>query len=132
MYGNYYNGMNYGGYPNPYTPAVPDGLAQLRAGQGQQAPTLPGMIWVLGESEARSYPVAPGGKVVLWDKDTPTIFIKAADGTGLPSFKILEYRERGELTAPAAQTAQSGDYITRKEFEEWAAKFTPGEVENGG
>lgn len=126
MYGNYY-GMN--GYPNPYAQPVPDGLAQLRAGQQMtQAQNVPGMIWVLGESEARSYPVAAGNTVVLWDRDTPTIFIKSADASGIPSLRVLEWKDR-EKTNEAPQT---GEYLTRKEFEEWAAKFTPQEVNNNG
>lgn len=127
MYGNNYYGMNYGGYPNPYT-GVPDGLSQLRAAQGQQAPAMPGMIWVLGEAEARSYPVAANTTVVLWDKDTPTIFIKSADASGIPSLRVLEWKDR----SPAPQAAPAGEYITRKEFEEWAAKFKPQEVEDNG
>ena len=32
------------------------------------------MIWVLGQTEAESYPVAPNNSVVLWDKNNPTIY----------------------------------------------------------
>lgn len=124
MYGNYY-GMS--GYPNPYAQAVPDGLAQLRANQ-QPQPSVPGMIWVLGESEARSYPVAAGSTVVLWDRDTPTIFIKSADASGIPSLRVLEWKDKEKT----AQEPQAGEYLTRKEFEEWAAKYAPQEVNNNG
>lgn len=135
MFRNYYNEMNYEGYQNPYTPAVPDRLAQLRAGQGQQAPTMPGMIWVLGEAEARSYPVLPNTTVVLWDRDTPTIFIKSANPAGMPSLDILEWKRRSPEPQEAAQSQHAIDpskYVTREEFEALKQKISSQEVENDG
>lgn len=135
MYGNYYGMNNYGGYQTPYSPAVPDGLAQLRAGQGLQTPTMPGMIWVLGEAEARSYPVSPNTTVVLWDRDTPTIFIKSANPAGMPSLDILEWKRRSPEPQEAAQsqpTIDTNRYVTREEFEALKQKIGAQEVENNG
>ena len=52
------------------------------------------MIWVLGEVEATSYPVAPNNTVILWDKNQQTIYIKSANAQGIPSMRILDYSDR--------------------------------------
>ena len=87
--------------------AVPDMLNQYK-GQYQQ-PMQPqpmpqqmmpapipsnDMIWVLNESEATSYPVAPNNTVTLWDKNEPTIYIKSVNAQGVPSMRILDFTER--------------------------------------
>ena len=48
-----------------------------------QQPSAPvnDMLWVLNESEATSYPVAPNNTVTLWDKNEPTIYIKSVNCT---------------------------------------------------
>ena len=79
----------YGQQPTfPNGNAVPDMLNQYK-GQYQQ-PMQPqpmpqqmmpalvpsnDMIWVLGEIEATSYPVAPNNTVTLWDKNEHTVYI---------------------------------------------------------
>ena len=134
MYGNYF--PPYWQQPNyyPMNGAMPDRLIQLREGQTpppQQASNN-GIIWVLGESEAKSYPVAPGNTVILWDKDNPTIFIKSADAAGIPSLRILDWKERShQVPFENAQNA-SADYVRREEFEALRAKIealTAGEKE---
>lgn len=54
------------------------------------------MIWVLNESEAAAYPVAPNCSVVLWHKSEPILYIKSASMQGVPSMKIIDYKERTE------------------------------------
>lgn len=54
------------------------------------------MIWVLGEIEATSYPVAPNNTVVLWDKNNKSIYLKSVDSRGIPSMRILDYSVRNE------------------------------------
>ena len=93
MYGNYY-GMGFQPSYFPAGGAMPDNLAQLRNQQMQAQPAPQcgnGIIWVLGEAEAKGYPVAPGNTVILWDKDNPTIFVKSADASGIPSLRILDW-----------------------------------------
>ena len=99
----------YNGYPQVFYPQQPQGqLEQLRAAQyqpqpvmmptmqGQTAPTDSGFIWVQGEAAARGYLVANGSRVLLLDADSDTFYIKEAAG---------------------------GEYVTRKEFDELAAKL---------
>lgn len=75
-----------------------------------------GIIWVQGEAGAKAYPVAPNTTVQLWDSETQTIFLKSADGSGMPSMKILDYTIRDNSVAKNPVTDMSG-YVTREEFE---------------
>lgn len=143
-----YNGYSYGGYPanGYYNPPVPDQLAQLRGAQMQQ-PAMPinnqpmqmqpqnnfqmqqqttpqqnsnEMIWVQGEAAAKSYIIAPGNTVILWDSENPVIYIKSSDASGIPSMKILDYTERIGMSKMPLNSIQEQEcnYVTR---DEWAA-----------
>ena len=57
------------------------------------------MIWVLNETEATSYPVAPNNSVTLWDKNRDTVYIKSVNMQGIPSMRILDYSERMSETS---------------------------------
>lgn len=88
-------------YFTPNAGAAVDVLNQYKYGMMQpQMPQMPAMqpanemIWVLGEVEATSYPVAPNNTVTLWDKNTPTIYIKSVNAQGVPSMRILDFTER--------------------------------------
>ena len=72
-----------------------------------------GMIWVQGEAAAKSYMVAPGMTVALWDSESETIYLKSTDLTGMPSMRILEYTERKTKTHEPSKE----DYISREEFD---------------
>ena len=108
----YYNG---GYYPQYQNGAVPDMLNQYK-GQYQQpimqqpmfqqmqtmaqpTPTND-MIFVLNEAEATSYPVAPNNSVILWDKNNDVVYIKSVNMQGVPSFRVLDYKERTSDNAP--------------------------------
>ena len=58
------------------------------------------MLWVLNETEATSYPVAPNNSVTLWDKNKDTVYIKSVNMQGVPSMRILDYTERTAENAP--------------------------------
>lgn len=108
-YGNPYFNQQQGYYNNG---AMPDMLNQQKM-QYQQMPnqqptamhTDP-MLWVLGQTEAESYPVAPNNTVTLWDKNQPTIYIKSANAQGVPSIRVLDFTER---TANAHKTPEKHD-----------------------
>lgn len=123
----------YAPYPQQYyTPsngAAVDVLNQYKYGQ-QPIPQMPmqqlpmmqptnDMIWVLGEVEATSYPVAPNNTVTLWDKNTPTIYIKSANAQGVPSMRILDFTERtqgAQNNATQHQCGCAGKYVPIDEF----------------
>lgn len=104
------NGNSYGSpYGNGYYP--------------QQHPQQPSMIWVSCEQEARSYMVAPNVGVALWDSGAPRVYLKQADASGRPSFRVFDLVERTDgLASPSTAQQETGAaYVTRKEFEELAA-----------
>ena len=114
----------------PYQPnyygangSVPDMLDRykyqpMQPMQPMQMPTND-MFWVLGEVEAMSYPVAPNNTVTLWDKNTPTIYIKSVNAQGVPSIRILDFTERtqgAENRAQEHKCACAGKYAPIDEF----------------
>lgn len=122
----------YGGYPpyqqqGYYPAAAQDQLAQLRQGQYQQPAQQPsgnGMIWVQGESAARSFMVAPGNTVMLMDSDANTFYLKSADASGVPQpLRIFDYTERTAAPKTASAAPQAADYVTRSEFDALAARI---------
>lgn len=84
------------------------------------------MLWVLGEVEAQSYPVAPNNTVTLWDKNQPTIYIKSANAQGVPSMRVLDFTERavnGSKT-PENHICKCGDkFVTKEEFSALQGKY---------
>ena len=80
----------YNPYTNPYMQ------------QPQQPPTQ-SLIWVQGEAGAKSYLVAPGQTVALWDSENQTIYLKSADASGMPSMRILDYKIRDAMNAPKSE-----------------------------
>ena len=75
------------------------------------------MIWVLGQTEAESYPVAPNNSVVLWDKNNPTIYVKSVNANGVPSMRTLDFTERTQNGSqmPAEHACKCGDKFATKE-----------------
>jgi hypothetical protein len=96
----------YGGFPATYQPIIQAPQYQAPQQQNQQG----GLIWVQGEAAAKSYMVAPGNTVQLWDSEEKIIYLKSADPSGMPSMKILDYTIRGEeKEAPAVEYATKED-----------------------
>ena len=108
----------YNGYPATYQPIYPvQGTQMSYANQQQQN----GIIWVQGEAGAKSYMVAPNNTVQLWDSESQTIYLKSADASGMPSFKILDYTIRDSVkTAANSPVSVSQDnlsgYATKDEI----------------
>lgn len=128
-YGNYAPFYR-GGYFNPMqTPTMPmaenqNQFAQQYQPPVQQQPVAPitnqssdMMLWVLGQTEAESYPVAPNNTVILWDKNEPTIYIKSVNMQGVPSMRILDFTERtvNATKMPEQHDCQCGDKFATKE-----------------
>ena len=141
---------NYG-YQYPYygsQPPMQDNLEQLRmnANQMQNAvvqPPMPsqpmqvqqpnnGLIWVQGESGAKSYLVAPNATVMLMDSEGERFYLKSADASGMPlPLRIFDYKERQnaptiDFKAPTSDFSElDGKYITREEFERRMESIAP-------
>lgn len=78
-------------------------------------------IWVQGEAGAKSYLVAPNTDVTLWDSEAQVIYLKAADASGLPSMKILDYTIRGAETPKMPLEPQPAvdltGYVLKSDFD---------------
>lgn len=134
------------GYQPYYGQPMPDQLAQLRQNQmmqnqlyqnqlqqnpmmqtpmaqPQQMAQQSGTItWVQGEAAAKSFPVANGATVTLWDSERQTIYIKSVDITGKPDdMRIIDYVERPR-TPQGAVSIPVQEYVTREEFAALAAR----------
>jgi hypothetical protein len=105
----------YGYYPQFQNGAVPDMLNQYKGqyqqpipqmqqnipAQNMQMPIQPTpqkpsneLIWVQGLEGAKGFLVAPNNTVVLWDTENPVIYVKSADASGIPSMRVLDFKER--------------------------------------
>ena len=100
------------GYQAPYQQSYyPMQNYQTQQTQSQQT----GIIWVQGEAAAKSYPVAPNTSVALWDSEANVIYIKSADGSGMPSMKIVDYTMR-ETGPRRAEISSQNDYVTKDDL----------------
>ena len=127
-YGNYAPFYR-GGYFNPMqTPTMPTMAEnQNQFAQPYQTPMQPppmatptpnnDMIFVLGQNEAESYPVAPNATVTMWDKNQKTFYIKTANAQGIPSMQIYDFTERVEnpQKSPEKHDCQCGNKFILKE-----------------
>ena len=103
----------------PYNGAMNDTLNQFKGQYVNQIPTPNqqpknggnDMIWVQSEAGAKAFLVAPNTTVVLWDTESPTIYVKSADMNGVPSMRILDFVERGV----PVQNVAVANYATAEE-----------------
>lgn len=130
MYGNYapfYRGGFFNPMQTPTMPNVAENQGQfvqpyqtpLQTNPIPMAQPTNDMIWVLGQTEAESYPVAPNNSVVLWDKSTPTIYVKSVNTQGIPSMRILDFTERTQnaTQTPVEHDCKCGDkFVTKDDF----------------
>lgn len=103
----------YNGFPATYQPVY-----QIPQQQTQQQN---GIIWVSGEAGAKAYMVAPNNTVQLWDSESQTIYLKSADASGMPSFKVLDYTVRetaknGANTVPVISDDKLSTFATKDEI----------------
>lgn len=96
-------------YYNPY-------MTQMQ----MQQPVMPvqaqqqnnnGLIWVQGETGAKSYLVAPNSTVLLMDSENQRFYLKSSDASGMPlPLRIFEYTEKTQNASNKAQETQTVDY----------------------
>ncbi len=112
-----YNSYFPAGYQQMYYPQQNQmqGTQMSPQNQPQLAPNS-NLIWVQGEAGAKSYLVAPNQTVQLWDSENQVIYLKSADGSGMPSIKTLDYTIRDAQASAEAQKAAEGKYISKDEL----------------
>lgn len=134
-YGNYAPFYR-GGYFNPMQAPTMSNMTENQFAQPYQTPMqaqqMPAptfnndMIFVLGQNEAESYPVAPNATVTMWDKNQKTFYIKTANAQGIPSMQIYDFVERAAdaQKSPTEHTCQCGNkFVPKEDFNELQAKF---------
>ena len=141
-YPNFYQG---GYYPQYQNGAVPDMLNQYKGQYQQQMPMVQqpiqqmpmqnipqpipsnDMIWVLSEGEAQSYPVAPNNSVILWDKNSDGVYIKSVNAQNVPSFRVLDYKERTPDNAPKPPVEHEckcgSKFVSKDDFKALQSEF---------
>ena len=103
-------------YPQMYAQSYQQ--PQMAQNQGNNA-----MIWVQGESGAKSYLVAPNTTVVLFDSESQTIYLKSADATGLPNMRVLDYTIRDQKAHNGVFNNPVGDFATKQEMDALRAEL---------
>lgn len=86
----------------------------------QPAQTNDGIIWVQGESGAKSFLVAPNKSVLLMDSESQKFYIKTSDASGMPlPLRIFEYTEK----KAAVEQIKTEEYVTREEYQNLIGKI---------
>ena len=84
------------------------------------------LIFVLDENAARSYPVANGQKVTLWDKNYPKFYIKSVDQNGIPGFRkfsFIEETDQPNIETPKPVQTPTDEYVTKADFDAFAKRI---------
>lgn len=110
-------------YPQmyPYQPQIQPQIPQPTP-QPQQNNSP--MIWVQGETGAKSYLLAPNTTLPLWDSESQSIFLKSTDASGMPSMKILDYTIREQTGQKPTVAEPQVDYVTHKELSDLREEIT--------
>ncbi len=89
-----------------------------------------GFIWVQGPEGAKGFLVAPNNTVILWDTESPTIYVKSADASGIPSMRVLDFKERSSNASQTAENAPitheckcGSKFVPKADFEALEGKY---------
>ena len=110
------------GFPMNYNQMYPQMPIMPQMPQSQPNDSL---IWVQGETGAKSYLIAPNKTVPLWDSEAQTIYLKSADASGMPSMKVLDYTIRENANTPLRDpiNRKEEEYVTKEELDLILGKF---------
>lgn len=95
-------------------------MQSVQPEQVAQQPVNQGLLWVQGESGAKSYLVAPNATVLLMDSEGTRFYLKSTDNAGMPSLRTFEYTEILPDAPQASQSVQNNlddKYVTRAEYD---------------
>lgn len=104
------NGYYYPQQPTfqPYNYSMQNQAQTNQFSQQNQSQAQFTNIWFSGgENEARMYPVAPNNAVALWSESEPVIYLKKADPSGKPDFKIYDLVERKQETSETSYASKN-------------------------
>lgn len=116
-----------GNVVNGSTSALPHLGVQLNTPTPSTAYTQPvpsaNFIWVQGEAAAKSYPVAPGGSVLLMDSENPVLYAKSVDTNGRPlPLEIYDLVKREEAQKAESESVDLSSYVTKDELASMISK----------
>ena len=123
------HGNNYGGY-GYYGGTRGMNTAPIFAPQNMQmgsnvpinAGAVGGILWVQGESGAKSFLVAPGNTVQLMDSEANRFYFKTTGPDGMPHpLRIFEYTEI--FPEEVREQLQAANPVTREEYDALKGKM---------
>lgn len=137
----YYSTPYYGYYQNMQPMMVQQPMVYPQQTQMVEQPNLnvqPGQtsnntsdsyfIWVQGEAGAKSYPVARGTTVPLFDSEGDFVYFKSVDANGVPLPLItkvisdpIEKTKSEEVIQPQVDMS---NYVTKESYDELNKKYT--------
>ena len=149
---NYYQnpyGLNYGYYPIVAQPMMQQPMMYPQNQTVEQNTTVQPQqqknnvqdsyfIWVQGEAGAKSYPVARGTTVPLFDSEGDFVYFKSVDSNGVPlplvtkvlsdppvEVKAEVVESKQDATAPQVDLS---NYVTKKNYDELVKKYSDLEI----
>lgn len=83
------------------------------------------MDWIMVSDvkNVESVSVQPGWKAWVMAQNEPVFALRAANQLGLVTTEYYKFERYDPNTQPTAAAMQPGDYVTRKEFEEYAQRI---------
>lgn len=122
-YNPYFNPYQTPYYPNYAPLPYPSVQPTQQAVQQMPVSNSGNVIWIEGESAAKSYPVAAGNTVILMDSENPVAYKKSTDMSGKPLPIEIYDLVRRDSSDMAEETHQINleEYLTKKEFDKYAS-----------
>lgn len=103
--GYYYDPMPRTSYTTPYNPYSSIPVTNSNT-----------FVWVQGEQAAKSYPVAPGNQVLLFDSEDSVFYIKKTDQTGRPlPLEIYDFKKRESVETLPDASITYVDFATKED-----------------
>lgn len=120
--------FNYPWGTNNYANMYPNGYSNQVLSQNSNQTLTNGIIWVQGESGAKSYQMDPNQTVLLLDSENDVFYIKQTDNSGMPlPLRIFDYKERIQNQGKVTKSEYyKNNYVTKDEFEKRLAEITNG------
>jgi len=117
---NYYNPYAYFNPYQPYNNVPAQQVAQSNAPAQTMQTNTNSIIWVQGETGAKSYPVAPNTTILLMDSESKKFYIKSADNSGMPlPLRTFDYTEIVKISPTndfQEKTDKGVEYIKKEDL----------------
>ena len=132
---------NFGYYPNAQPVILPQQQAvypqqsmtepnyNVQSGQTSLKPNDSYFIWVQGEAGAKSYPVARGTTVPLFDSEGDYVYFKSVDSNGVPLPLVTKVISdppveiKAEVVEEKSISPDMDNFVTKKNYDELVKKY---------